>query len=73
MSQPRCAFSPSRMRRRSPVLGIQAIKASSGSPNLLALLGETDTTLQEWMKKGYPYVFAMGGGQFVNCTDFHQV
>ena len=45
------------------------VAASPGSPDLL---GETDTTLQECMKKGYPYISTMGGGQFVNCTDFHQ-
>ena len=54
------------------MLGILAIMvaASPGSPDLLALLGETDTTLQDWMRKGYPYVFTMGGGQY--CRDFHQ-
>ena len=69
---PRCAFCPSPVSGRSQVLGILAIMvaASPGSPDLLALLGETDTTLQDWMRKGYPYVFTMGGGQY--CTDFHQ-
>jgi len=49
---------------RSAILAITSlVVAASPASSLLSLLGETDATLQDWMRRGHPYAFNLGGGQ----------
>ena len=47
---------------RSAILAITSlVAATSPASSLLGLLGETDATLQDWMMRGHPYAFNLGG------------
>ena len=70
-STPACAF-PHTIHPpgRSAILAITSlVVATSPASSLLALLGETDATLQDWMRRGHPYAFNLGGGQVLQASD----
>ena len=56
-----------------PVLKILPFSPASSSTDLLQLLGETADSLRQLICSGHPYVFNLGGGNYLPSSDCDRV